>query len=807
MIRKVYNLNTLPLGLLSGDAWVPMGERDLLIRQVNDLRFIGAGALADTESRWLINREGPPCSDHGIEVVMDVSRPYTDTGNIGVVVCWQTSPLESDGTYQRSNPNDVVRAFAGAGAEDFNLGLDNCVTVFWSNGNTISVTELLDGVPQNLGSCTVQNTLVRRLALRVVHVDGEVLVWANFDGELEFFDLPVLRVATLVRGSMRPGIFCFSGIGRFLHVAAESQVETITESPHLDEIVSPGLNLTPVRVRLVPDRSRPPMLVDASIAHWTPTKLPERQQRMSRVFLQDARFSARPGHRYVATVASKNVDGDWSISRSPVFTVAGTGEDARPRDRFGFLILAPDDEVPEGEQRSMVQMLRWPSSIEPAELSAETRPTGANTSQYMDGRFRGTQTGGLAPRVFELKFVALTVEQLRTLSAFIRDALQEPFLWTHPLSGEEVIVKFTQPAIDMVGEDNRYTLNLSLIEDFVPESPGAQGIGPPTCVIVAGEEASKQLCAVQATLRIYDYWWIEGPDIYIRGKVTGEHRYVLRTTSRETLSYAVFEHERGPYAPIDEVPRFIRFDADAQFVSGDWQPGGFYENNPSTGYGVGNWDISDRVIEGSVIEPLPPGGQDEETGVQENSLAGFTWNIRSLEGASQPWVTVAEFLVSTVSDYETVVDYSSTCAPGTTTPDTSSTPPSSTVPPTTPPPTTAPPTTAPPTTGPPTTPPPTTAPPTTPPPTTPAPTTPAPTTQPPTSICCLGGSEGCIVMSPSSNTCMAGCAPVNGDGDPLIGCCLCVFDPGGGLPIGPEIPVADGDYGYILCCYIPGTGP
>lgn len=484
MQRVDINLGRYPAGTLLADH-----EQFVSAGAVNDLAYGAVGAIGKiaptgtTAGERVLLHQGPDTgTGHAAEVVIDVgTRPYGGEA-IGIALLWATAGYQM--TEGASSP-----------VRDEDLGEENHLRVIVYQ-STLAIDEVREGTTRRLYAKALHQ-LHRRIAIRAAHVDGEVLLWWNPTGVRQFQDRPLVRAHTLIEATAaRPGLICGRD-GKFLQVSFEYRVPNLPGTAALANAEEPAISLDPVRLRLTCDESRPPMETGMFVTHSSDTRLPERQERLSRVHLRDARMMLRPGHSYRAGAWMRTVDDEWLSVFSREFTLEGDGgEDFTLRDCLGREII-PGQGGENDDGFSPLEILVWPEELEPeVEIKTTAAPARIDLMHNADNAFRGVQRASVMPRRFEWDH-HLEGCRRETLRKFLAETRGRtlPFLWTHPKTGEIIVARFADPRALFGGlEADLMTVTVSIVEEVQclgeppvgPESPGYSGTssphssGPPT---------------------------------------------------------------------------------------------------------------------------------------------------------------------------------------------------------------------------------------------------------------------------------------------------------------------------------------
>jgi hypothetical protein len=450
---------------------------DLAYTRSSSLAYIAASS--DDAGKRLVLFRGPDTEpDQAVETVIDRVSPAR-TGHyeeLGLLLAWLVGRTQSS-QVSCAGGTSAPAEFFGEISEDEALGLTNHIGV--SVGTELKITEIrddADGTPQTSTLWSMPLTAAhRRIALRAAIVEGEVVLWWNPLGRLEFEERPLARVHTLLDGPSKCGVFCGRD-GRFLELSFEYRVGTVSQPVIIQSAEALDLDLRPVLIEAKVDMTRPPMLTMMQVAHADDTRLPERQERTSRIDLRGGRFLLRPGHSYVATAVYLNVDDDTVTGTSRPFSIDGEEEDLALRDCLGRRI-APGET---GDDLSDVDVLVWPAELKIAKtLETSAAPGRADSQESMDVTLRGTQRSSLAPRSFSYP-VQLDEDGRKRILSFLAESQGRviPFVWTHPITGERVVCNFGESRLTIRPvENDQYTAQVTVIEN--PRCIG-RAQGPPS---------------------------------------------------------------------------------------------------------------------------------------------------------------------------------------------------------------------------------------------------------------------------------------------------------------------------------------
>jgi hypothetical protein len=316
------------------------GPDDLSYQIKGDRAFVAASsAVPGTRVALFL---GPDTNlDQAAEVVIDRAYPNRsdiegDHEQLGVVIGWKNAGVAPEVAQCVLGPSSTIQQYLGEPIYDETIGERNHIRVLVGSG-TISIVEYREKPDETATVETLWSMALgtqRRIALRAALVDGEVCLWWNPSGIREFEDKPLARVHSMIEGRGRMGLISGRD-GSFLEAAFEYRTGTLSQPVSIGDVTEASLELTPVRLTLTADLSRPPVLTTLQVSHAEDTMLPERQERTSRVFLRDGRFLVRPGHSYVADAIVRTVDDQVLRIQSRIFEVAGTAEDLSLRDCFG----------------------------------------------------------------------------------------------------------------------------------------------------------------------------------------------------------------------------------------------------------------------------------------------------------------------------------------------------------------------------------------------------------------------------------------------------------------------------------------
>lgn len=475
-----------------GEDWVnvtqfALPESDFLTTQERlGRRYIAAPDGTDV-GRVYLHRRYSPFNDHAVEGVFDRSWPWrSDTldDELGLVVRWKVTNRESAAELIREGSSNILHQpdpFYPV-EEDLSLGATDHVR-FVLTETVAKVIEVRGGVSTEHFSMAIDDSL-RVIAMRAAVVDSEVMFWLNPSGHLSFEDAPVTKIMTLIQGATRTG-FRLGARGRMWHPRMEYQTETLGGEPAIDQGDQETLVIDPVRVTVNVDESRPPIETTLQIAHWGDTKVPERVERLSRVFLRDGRFMLRPGHTYRATGHVRTVDGQLVRLAPKVFEVplgASVAESSYAYDAQDGLVWHPDVALPAGEVRSATAVYGWPAAIEVSRpLSSSLEVAHDSITSRMDFINRQSNRTTFSPRVWTYNVSNLDATTLLMLRQFIDDlrGRVNRFVWIHPLTGEHVLVRLEEPGVTASHLEGGATAQITLRERW-PHLPLAPRDTAPT---------------------------------------------------------------------------------------------------------------------------------------------------------------------------------------------------------------------------------------------------------------------------------------------------------------------------------------
>lgn len=491
MQRIEPNMRRYPAGtLVSAHDFTSRGALD-------DLKYLRAGSSAyiaagsATAGERLVLHTGPDAFlDQAVECVIDRSMPRRSAGGndpIGLIIAWQTSGLGTPVTECSGYSASGVPAI-GELIDDDALGEDNHVRVVIA-GDDLIITERREAAD---GSVTVTElfrmTLSdahRRIALRAALVDGQLVLWWNPYGRRWFEEPPLARVHVLIDGLGKMGLICGRD-GRFLEATFEYRTAALSQASVIGDVTEAGVALVPVRLTLTADDSRPAMYVGIVVEHADDTRLPERQERVSRVYLRDARVMLRPGHSYRAFAYLRTVDDQDLVVECRPFVVPGDAEDLALRDCLGRQFGAVTDGLE--ETLSDIDVLVWPETLEEGKVRTSAAPGLADAITTSDVTDRGIRRSSLAPRRFEFG-LDLDDTTRETIRAFLAEAQGRvrPFLWTHPITGEHIVCRFARADLGVKGVENEvYRAGIELVEEprcldrdvALPSAPGYSNVTP-----------------------------------------------------------------------------------------------------------------------------------------------------------------------------------------------------------------------------------------------------------------------------------------------------------------------------------------
>lgn len=494
-LRLEVPIQDLPLGALPSDLFeTPAGADDVLtIQEEAGHRFIAVDpdTPAGPIEAFAIFKDGDPVADMAVEWVVDPWHPWLDeTQYTGAVLRSLISDETRETVIAHRSYNGTIMQGLGSSPEDVSIGYANgtspqvhfCAMVEHSPGSKhyrVRGGGTRDNRSQD--SSYSMKYGAGPIAVRVQVVGSVVNCWMNPHGELRFETPPILSFSTDVSptGAARMGLFKVGRSGRITRLVFEYGRAPMNQPPTIRTVdAATTLRHSPMRVTFTPDESRPPILAEHQIAEWGDTKLPERMARTSMVHLRDMRVRARPGHEYRASGSFLDVDGNRVPAGERRFTVDGSAdEDLLLRDVDGKLILAPDDELPDGEERSPIRLLIWPEEIEPSYVLDSDVPVPGRLQRFFDGIHRGVDQGVSQVRTIDIPFQNLDQSKKARLLEFIRAARGQtaPLLWTHPTTGERVVVRFADPVFNSTGGENmRWSGSVTLIEDRFFDGDAAQ---------------------------------------------------------------------------------------------------------------------------------------------------------------------------------------------------------------------------------------------------------------------------------------------------------------------------------------------
>lgn len=486
---------------------------------LSDLAYARSSSLAylspsseDPGDRVVLHNGPDTDPDQACEAVIDRACPSVsgDYDPLGLILAWTVSAARPSSVLCTGGTSAPAEFF-GELTDDDALGENNHLRI--SVGAELEIIQHAEDPAGVAGSEVLWSMPLtsahRRLALRAGVVEGEVVLWWNPDGLLEFEERPLARVHTVLSGASKLGLFSGRD-GRFLAAQFEYRSGAMAQPVAITAVEEPDLALEPVLLVARPDLTRPPAVTMMQVSHYGDTRMPERQARTSRLHPRSGRFLLRPGHSYVARAVYRNVDGDVLSAESRPFNIAGEAEDLELRDCLGRRIAPPGDEGT--DEKSDIDLLVWPPEIECGQVETSAAPGRADLGENMDVTARGVQRASLAPRLFSYP-VLVDDEGRRRLLAFLAEARGRtlPFIWTNPMTAEVVICRFTAPTIAWESAENDlYNAKVAIAEEprclgeaTPAPSPGYSIPGPDpdvpvgACCLADGScaEVSEAACA------------------------------------------------------------------------------------------------------------------------------------------------------------------------------------------------------------------------------------------------------------------------------------------------------------------------
>lgn len=465
--------------LLTGDgSWSAIGTDDLTTRAGVRRQYVApAGTAAGL--RIAINMAHDAGPGTGIEAIVD--RGWNGgSDEFGIVFGWRTTSRTAHVITADSDSSDsadtLVSQIIDGESEDLTLGTAWHVraTVV---GDQLRVTKVESGV-ETIVFQTTLHPFTRKIALRGECVGGEVLVWWNPDGIMEFKDAPISQIAIASSVAVRSGLWA-GRHGRFEEVQVEYRIDQLAGSAALQDVQQTAANLSAARVTIGFEASAPAMSVDLQVHHVSETDLPERFERWSRVHLRSARVMVRPGHSFQAVAMVRTVDEDVLQKRSPTWTAAGTvSEVFTLRDDAGRVLVPEGETTPPGEVASpLVYQLLAPPASYPLECSPDFS---SETSLSDDNRPEALQSSRSGPRVWKFPIEAAThAERQYVLDMFAsQNGQTKPFLWRHPRTGElALVVLGTSDSSFRLGDGSLGSGELTIRECEVPETSARSTAG------------------------------------------------------------------------------------------------------------------------------------------------------------------------------------------------------------------------------------------------------------------------------------------------------------------------------------------